>query len=80
MRQTVLPPLPPRQAQVYEAIKQYAAKGRSPSLRELAIRVNMSSTGTIRRHLRLLEEKGLLRPRRFKAVRDIHLADEPIAA
>jgi len=68
-------PLTSRQAEVYKAIKQYAASGRSPSLRELAIRVNMASTGTLRRHLRLLEEKGLIRPRRYKEHRDIHLGE-----
>ncbi len=70
--------LTPRQSEVYEAIRQYAAKGRSPSLKELGIRVGMASTASVRRHLRLLEEKGLIRPRRYRESRDIHLV-EPVA-
>jgi SOS-response transcriptional repressor LexA len=66
--------LTPRQTEVYEAIRKYAAKGRSPSLRELSIKVGMS-TWPLRRHLNILTQKGLLRPRRPKTARDIHLAE-----
>jgi len=69
--------LTPRQAEVYAAIRQYAAIGRSPSLMELSIKVGMS-TWPLRRHLNILTQKGFLKPRRPKTARDIHLA-EPIA-
>jgi hypothetical protein len=71
--------LTPRQAEVYEAIQKYTAKGRSPSLRELSAIVGMS-TWPLRRHLTILTQKGLLKPRRPKTTRDIHLAEHILKA
>jgi hypothetical protein len=71
--------LTPRPADVYGAIRKYATKGRSPSLRELSAKVGMS-TWPLRRHLNILTQKGLLKPRRPKTARDIHLAEHILEA
>jgi repressor LexA len=65
--------LTPRQSEVFEAIRELSARGWNPSLRELAARAGMASTGTLRRHLSNLQAKGLVKLRRYRRPRDIAL-------
>jgi SOS-response transcriptional repressor LexA len=66
--------LAPRQLEVYKSILDYWREvGRAPSLKDLETRLGMTSM-PLRRHLRILQEKGLLAPRRHNTARDIYLA------
>jgi DNA-binding MarR family transcriptional regulator len=67
--------LPPRQLEVYASIQDYWREvRRAPSLKDLETRLGMTSM-PLRRHLRILEAKGLLAPRRHNTARDIYLAE-----
>ena len=72
--------LTPRQLEVYSAIREYIQEhGETPGLKKLAARCGMASTNTVRRHLSILAEKGLVHPRRFRVARDIRLLDQEAA-
>ena len=70
-------PLTARQRDVLNAVNEFSAKGRVPSLVELATSVGVRSTWSIRRHLNILERKGFLKPRGHRHAQGIALA-EPI--
>src|SRR3954468_21373283 len=54
--------LSPRQRQVLTVIRDWALRyGYAPSTRELAAAIGLSSTSSVSRHLRTLEELGFLR-------------------
>ena len=66
--------LMPRQKNVLDAIKAHWCEiGRSPSFKDLEARLGMGSTA-LRRHLGILEAKGLIAPRRPRKPCDIYLA------
>ena len=51
-----------RQQQIYDFIKEYQQeKGYSPSVREMASAVGLSSPSTVHAHLSALEARGLLK-------------------
>jgi repressor LexA len=51
-----------KQREILEAVQTWIGEhGRPPTLREMAIRMNVSSTNAIRDHLRVLETKGYLK-------------------
>ena len=64
-----------RERDVIEGIEELSASGRNPTLNELCARVGMRSTATLRHHLANLEKKGVVRPRRYNAHRQIALAE-----
>ena len=73
-------PITPRQREVLEAIREFAANGCAPTLAELGERVGMSSSLSVRRHLKALTKKGFLKPRAKNKHRQIALVAEPKAA
>ena len=51
-----------RQRQVYDFISHYVEKyGYAPKLREIGEHLEINSRGTVHRHLRVLEQAGLIR-------------------
>jgi len=78
MKQTVhTPPLPHRRRSgltkhmIYDFITHYSEQhGYPPTVREIADAVGVSSTGTVVRHLRILEQEHLIE-RRFGCARAI---------
>jgi SOS-response transcriptional repressor LexA len=66
-------PLTGRQAEILAAVQALSKDGAGPTLHELCERTGLRSTWSLRRHLSILERKGLLKPRRFRKPRDIAL-------
>lgn len=68
-----------RQKQIVDFLNQYIQKfGTSPTLREIADALGVSSLATVHEHLGALEKKGVIK--RYKgAVRGIELLDEHLA-
>ena len=64
-----------RQKEVVRAIRELCASGRNPTLEEVAQRVGMRSTNSVRRHLSNLEAMGIVRPRAYNRHRQIALAE-----
>ena len=54
-------PITERQAEVLSAVRELSAKGRSPSLGEIGLRVGLRGSWAVRRHLDILERKGFLK-------------------
>jgi SOS-response transcriptional repressor LexA len=67
-------PVTPRQQEVLNALATFSAKGKAPTLHELAAAVGLKSTWAIRRHLAILQKKGLAK-RDFDTPRSIRLAE-----
>lgn len=71
------PPVSPRQRRILECIDTHVReRGYPPSVREIGQAVGLSSSATVHRHLRVLEEKGFLRRDPTKP-RAIELTFEP---
>ena len=68
--------LTPRQNEVFEAIRELSGRGRNPSLRELAACAGLRSADTLRRHLGILQAKGLVKPSRHYKPRDLALIEK----
>jgi hypothetical protein len=67
-------PLAPRGEEVYLAIQDYWREvGRSPSFKDLQVRLNMTEDPS-RRHIEILTERVYIAPRRRGIPRDIYLA------
>jgi SOS-response transcriptional repressor LexA len=75
MRNPKVWPLTERQREVIDAIRELSANGRAPSIEELGERVGLRGSWATRRHLSILEKKGILRPRRYGRPRDIVLIE-----
>ena len=70
-------PLTPRQRQVLEFIRSEVRwRGAPPTIREIGAHLHARSTGTVRDHLRALEQKGYILRRRHRS-RGIELAVRP---
>jgi SOS-response transcriptional repressor LexA len=67
-------PITPRQQEVLAALAAFQAEGKSPTLNELATACGLKSTYGIRRHLVILQKKGLAK-RGFNEPRSIRLAE-----
>jgi len=68
--------LTPRQKEILDFIREFAAaKGFSPTHREICEEFGYSSYGTAHKHLKLLEQKGFLR-RHWNQKRGVELAGE----
>lgn len=73
-----------KQLEIYEFIKnQVNAKGYPPSVREICVAVNLSSTSTVHGHLTRLEKKGLIRrdptkPRAIELLQENHNKKEMV--
>ena len=67
-------PVTPRQQEVLTALAAFNAKGEAPTLYELAEACGLKSTWAIRRHLAILQKKGLAK-RDFDVPRSIRLAE-----
>lgn len=66
----------PRQREIYEYIKQYIQKvGTSPTLKQIAEAMELSSLATVSEHLDALEKKGLIE-RVFGEARGIRIMEE----
>ncbi len=66
-----------RQSQILEYLrKTLATQGYAPSLEETAAHFNLSSVGTVHKHLKALEDKGLIR-RQWNRSRAIEIVDVP---
>lgn len=66
----------PRQREIYDFIKQYIQKvGTSPTLKQIAEAMNLSSLATVSEHLVALEKKGLIE-RLFGEARGIRILEE----
>lgn len=66
-----------RQSQILDYLRQtLATKGYAPSLEETAAHFKLSSVGTVHKHLKALEEKGLIR-RQWNRSRAIEIVDMP---
>ena len=51
-----------KQTEIYEFLKNYTEnKGYPPSVREICLAVNLSSTSTVHGHLKRLEKRGLIK-------------------
>jgi repressor LexA len=74
-----------KQQEILEAVQTWISEhGRPPTLREMAVRMNVASTNAIRDHLRVLETKGYLK-REARLSRGLEVirggkADEPMPA
>ncbi|MFC1653442.1 transcriptional repressor LexA [Patescibacteria group bacterium] len=67
-----------RQRQIVDFISQYIqAKGYSPTLKEIAAAIGVSSLATVHEHLQALEKKGVIK-KYEGAVRGIELLDKKI--
>jgi repressor LexA len=67
-----------RQSQILDYLrKTLAVKGYAPSLEETAAHFKLSSVGTVHKHLKALEEKGLIRRQwnRSRAIEIVDLSD-----
>ena len=53
-------PLSKSQQKIFDYLKECAGEGRVPSVREICEETGLSSTSTVHRHLKALEEKGLI--------------------
>ena len=63
-----------RQKEILEALRSLGAeRGRTPTLAEIAGRAGLASVSTVHKHLRLLEERGLLKRRRRGRRRGVDL-------
>jgi repressor LexA len=63
-----------RQKDVLEALRSLAAeRGRTPTLAEIAESTGLASVSTVHKHLRLLEQRGLLKRRRRGRRRGVDL-------
>lgn len=67
-------PLTARQRDVLNALETFQAEGKAPSLHELCAAVGLRSTFALRRHLAILQKKGLAK-RDFDVPRSIRLAE-----
>jgi len=66
----------PRQREIYDYIKQYIQKdGASPTLKQIAGAMSLSSLATVSEHLDALERKGLIE-RIFGEARGIRIMDD----
>lgn len=66
----------PRQKQIYDYIKQFIQKvGSSPTLKQIAQAMSLSSLATVSEHLDALEKKGLIE-RVFGEARGIRILDD----
>jgi len=66
----------PRQREIYDYIKQHIQKiGTSPTLKQIAGAMNLSSLATVSEHLDALEKKGLIE-RVFGEARGIRIMDD----
>lgn len=66
----------PRQREIYDYIKQYIQKdGSSPTLKQIAEAMGLSSLATVSEHLDALERKGLIE-RIFGEARGIRIMDD----
>jgi repressor LexA len=66
----------PRQREIYDYIKQHIQKfGTSPTLKEIAESMNLSSLATVSEHLDSLEKKGLIE-RVFGEARGIRIMED----
>jgi repressor LexA len=66
----------PRQREIYDYIKQHIQKfGTSPTLKEIAESMNLSSLATVSEHLDALEKKGLIE-RVFGEARGIRILED----
>jgi SOS-response transcriptional repressor LexA len=71
-------PATARQLEVLNAIRVLTDEnGRPPCLVELGAKLGMRSTLSVRRHLSILERKGLLKRRRRGKPRDLYVRQEP---
>ena len=68
-------PLTERQQEVLRAIRELSTQDRVPSLEEIGAFIGVRNSLSTRRHLSILEKKGLLQPRRRGKPRDIHLTE-----
>lgn len=74
-----------KQREILDAVQSWIeSHGRPPTLREMAVRMGVSSTNAIRDHLRVLESKGYLK-REARLSRGLEVirggkADEPVHA
>ncbi len=76
IRSTMPVYLYPRQREIYDFIKQYIQKvGTSPTLKQIAEAMNLSSLATVSEHLYALEKKGLIE-RVFGEARGIRILEE----
>lgn len=65
-----------KQTEIYEFLKTYTEnKGYPPSVREICLAVNLSSTSTVHGHLKRLEKRGLIKrdPTKPRALEIIEL-------
>lgn len=65
-----------KQTEIYEFLKNYTEnKGYPPSVREICLAVNLSSTSTVHGHLKRLEKRGLIKrdPTKPRALEIIEL-------
>lgn len=67
-------PVTPRQQEVLNALAAFHGEGKAPTLYELAAACGLKSTWAIRRHLAILQKKGLAK-RGFNEPRSIQLAE-----
>src|SRR3989344_8874180 len=66
----------PRQREIYDFIKQHIQKiGTSPTLKQIAEAMSLSSLATVSEHLDSLEKKGLIE-RVFGEARGIRILEE----
>jgi repressor LexA len=73
-------PLTRRQREIVNDISDFiTAKGYSPTLEEIGLGLGLSSLATIHKHLKNLEQKGMIR-RRWNHSRSIQLVDPQTAA
>lgn len=71
--------LPPRQAQVFQLLRQIIqVTGIPPTMREIARELGMRSPNGVLKHLLALQKKGLIRREAAKA-RGISLVESPVA-
>lgn len=76
-----LPPLTKKQRQVLDCIEQFVTKhGYTPSYREIAERMGLSSPATVHQHIKTLCEKGIINTGEHGTARSIELVEaEPIS-
>lgn len=68
-------PLSKSQQKIYDYLKECAAEGRVPSVREICAETGLKSTSTVHHHLSALEERGLIE-REHGVNRCIHISGE----
>src|SRR3989344_122689 len=76
-----LPPLTKKQREVLDCIEELVTKnGYTPSYREIADRLGLSSPATVHQHIKTLCEKGIINTGEHGAARSIELVEaEPLS-